>query len=227
MPRWENLPVARLRTSKSSGGAVPSDHEVLVGLRAGDEDLFDEVVELWGSAMLRLALARVKSRAVAEEVVQEAWLTVLRNLDRFEERSAVRTWVLGIVCNLARARARTERRAVPLPPGDAGPVLEAARFRPAEATAWPDHWQLAPIPWPQPEEALLAGETRRVILDAVGALPPAQREVLVLRDLEGFSAHETCDALGLSETNQRVLLHRARSRVRQEIEGYFDATEPT
>jgi RNA polymerase sigma-70 factor, ECF subfamily len=218
--------VARLRASKLPVGGGSSDRVTVVDLRAGDEDVFERLVERWSGAMLRLALARVESRAVAEEVVQDAWLTVLRDLDRFEGRSALRTWVLGIVCNLARARARTERRALPLPHGDAGPVLEAAQFRPAEA-AWPGHWQFGPISWPQPEQALIAGETRRVILAAVGALPPAQREVLVLRDLQGFSARETCEALGLSETNQRVLLHRARSRVRQEIERYFDATELT
>jgi RNA polymerase sigma-70 factor (ECF subfamily) len=218
--------VARLRPLTPGGGAL-SDDDVLQALRAGEERIFGELVERWSGAMLRLALARVDSRAVAEEVVQEAWLTVLRDLDRFEGRSALRTWVLGIVCNLARARARAERRAFPVPPTAAGPVLDDDRFRPPDAEAWPDHWSVGPVPWPGPEEALLAGETRQVILEAVAALPPAQREVLVLRDLEGFSAQDTCNALQLSDTNQRVLLHRARSRVRNEIERYFDATEPT
>jgi RNA polymerase sigma-70 factor (ECF subfamily) len=177
--------------------------------------------------MLRLALARVESRAVAEEVVQEAWLTVLRDLDRFEGRSTLRTWVLGIVCNLARARARAERRASPMPHPDPAPVPGPTRFRAAGARDWPDHWRLGPVAWPAPEEALLAGEARHVIMGAVTALPAAQREVLVLRDLEGFSGPETCAALGLSEGNQRVLLHRARTRVRGEIERYFDATELT
>jgi RNA polymerase sigma-70 factor (ECF subfamily) len=105
-------------------------------------------------------------------------------------------------------------------------VADAARFRPRNAARWPGHWALEPVPWPLPEEALLAGETRRVILDAIVALPPAQREVVVLRDLEGVSAAEACNVLGLSDTNQRVLLHRARSRVRNALERYFDATEP-
>jgi RNA polymerase sigma-70 factor, ECF subfamily len=108
-----------------------------------------------------------------------------------------------------------------------GPVVEPARFRPPDATRWPDHWALGPVPWPVPEEALLAGEAREVILAAIARLPPAQREVLVLRDLEGISAAETCDVLGVSDTNQRVLLHRARSRVRAAIECYFDETEAT
>jgi RNA polymerase sigma-70 factor, ECF subfamily len=106
-------------------------------------------------------------------------------------------------------------------------VMDSARFRPPEARRWPDHWALGPVAWPVPEEALLAGETRSVMLDAIADLPPAQREVLVLRDLEGMSAAEACNVLGLSDTNQRVLLHRARSRVRNALERYFDATEPT
>jgi RNA polymerase sigma-70 factor (ECF subfamily) len=172
--------------------------------------------------MLRLAHVHVPSPDVAEEVVQDAWLTVLRNLHRFERRSSLRTWVLGIVVNLARARGRAERRSSPA----AEPLFEAARFRPA-GDRWPQHWAVGPTPWPTPEEQLLAGETRGVILSAVAALPPAQREVLVLRDLEGAPAEEACNVLGIGDTNQRVLLHRARSRVRKAIEDYFEATEPT
>ena len=213
--------MTRLRASPPAGR---SDAEAL---RAGDEDRFAELVHSWSVPMLRLALARVGSRAVAEEVVQEAWLTVLRDLDRFEGRSTLRTWVLGIVCNVARARARAERRAVPVALDEAGPVVDASRFRAAGAREWPGHWRLGPVPWPAPEDALLAGETCQVMLRAVAALPAAQREVLVLRDLEGFTGEETCAALGLSDGNQRVLLHRARSRVRGEIERYLGATEPT
>ena len=213
-----------LHASGLDARAGASDAEAL---RAGDEERFAELVQRWHAPMLRLALARVGSRAVAEEVVQEAWLTVLRDLDRFEGRSTLRTWVLGIVCNLARARARAERRALPMPLDEAGPVVKPSRFRAPDAREWADHWRLGPIPWPAPEEALLAGEACQVMLRAVAGLPSAQREVLVLRDLEGFSGEETCAALGLSDGNQRVLLHRARSRVRGEIERYFDATEPT
>lgn len=200
---------------------------MLAGIRQGDERVFAELVQRWSGVMLRLALAHVDSRAVAEEVVQEAWLTVLRDSERFERRSSLRTWVLGIVVNLARARARAERRSVARADLESGPAVDPARFRRPGAARWPDHWALGPVPWPVPEEALLAGETRRVILDAIAALPPAQREVLVLRDLEGMGAAEACNVLGLSDTNQRVLLHRARSRVRNALERYFDATEPT
>ena len=203
------------------------DGALVAALRSGDEQVFGELVDGWSGVMLAVALSRVDSRAVAEEVVQEAWLTVLRDLDRFEGRSALRTWVLGIVVNVARSRARVERRSVPLPAEGFGPVVDPARFRPSDARRWPDHWALGPIQWAVPEDALLAGETRQMILDAVAELPPAQREVLALRDLGGLTAAETCNVLGLTDTNQRVLLHRARSRVRQAIERYLDATEPT
>lgn len=175
--------------------------------------------------MLRLALSHVASRAIAEEVVQDAWLTLLRSLDRFERRSSLRTWVVGIVVNLARSRARAERRAVPLPSDAAGSAVDPIRFLPAEHPRWPHHWAVEPMPWPTPEDALLAQETRKVILDAIDELPPSQREVVVLRDVEGFTAAEVCHALGLTDTHQRVLLHRARSRVRNALERYFAATE--
>lgn len=203
-----------------------SDDALLKALRDGDERAFTEMVERWSGAMLRLARSHVDSRAVAEEVVQDAWLTVLRTLDRFERRSSFRTWVFGIVINVARSRARAERR-TPLGTGGSGPVMDPARFRPANADRWPDHWATKPTPWRTPEEDLLAGECGKVILDAIDALPSAQREVLVLRDLEGLSAAEACNVLGLTGTNQRVLLHRGRAHVRNAIEQYFAATEAT
>jgi len=174
--------------------------------------------------MLRVALAHVERRAIAEEIVQEAWLTVLRSLARFERRSALRTWVLGIVVNIARARARIERRSVPLD-DESDRSVDPSRFLPADHPRWPHHWATEPAPWRTPEDDLLAQETRKVIIDAVAALPPAQREVLVLRDLEELGAPEVCNVLGLTDTNQRVLLHRARSRVRAALERYLSAAE--
>jgi RNA polymerase sigma-70 factor (ECF subfamily) len=200
---------------------------LLSALRAGDEGAFSELVQRWSGVMLRLALAHVESRAVAEEVVQDAWLTMLRSLDRFERRSTLRTWVLGIVVNVARSRARAERRLVPLTPGPGETAVDPTRFLAPDHARWPHHWAVEPLPWRTPEEDLLAGETRKVILEAIDDLPPAQREVLVLRDLEGFAAPEVCNILGLSDTHQRVLLHRARSRVRQALERYFAAAEAT
>ena len=176
--------------------------------------------------MLRLALSHVESRAVAEEVVQDAWLTVLRSLDRFERRSSLRTWVLGIVVNCARSRARRERRAVPVSSEPAAAV-DPARFLPPNHPRWPHHWAAEPTQWRTPEAELLAGETRRVMREAIEALPSAQREVLVLRDIEGLPAAEVCNILALTDTHQRVLLHRARSRVRHALERYLGATEAT
>jgi len=201
------------------------DDAVIDAMRRGDERVFTEIVEQWSGIMLRVALAHVGRRAIAEEVVQDAWLTVLRSLDRFERRSTLRTWIIGIVVNLARSRARVERRSVPL--SDDGPEtsVEAARFLPADHPRWPHHWAVEPAPWPTPEDDLLAGETRKVILDAIAALPPSQQEVLVLRDLEAVPAAEVCNALKLTDTNQRVLLHRARSRVRNALERHLGARE--
>jgi RNA polymerase sigma-70 factor (ECF subfamily) len=223
------MEVARAAPSDSSQRprAPRDEDDLLEALRGGDERAFTELVERWSGAMLRIASSHVGSRAVAEEVVQEAWLTVLRDLHRFEGRSALRTWVLGIVVNLARSRGRAERRSVPLPMDAGEPVVDPARFRPSDHPRWPGHWALAPAPWSAPEEALLAAETRTAVLEAIAALPPTQREVLVLRDLEGFTASETCNVLGLGDTNQRVLLHRARSRVRQTIERQFETAETT
>ena len=175
--------------------------------------------------MLRLALAHVATRAVAEEVVQEAWFVVLRDIRRFQRRSTFRTWVLGIVVNIARSRARSERRSIAVSLDDER-AIDGARFQSSDSPSWPDHWALPPVAWQSPEDALLAREVRGVILTAVAGLPPAQQEVLVLRDLEGVSAEETCNVLGLTDTNQRVLLHRARSRVRSAIEQYFRDHDP-
>jgi RNA polymerase sigma-70 factor (ECF subfamily) len=203
------------------------EESLLSAVKAGDERVFTELVKRWSSVMLRLALSHVENRATAEEVVQDAWLTVLRSLERFEGRSAFRTWVLGIVVNLARSRARAERRSVPLLSETSEPALERTRFLPRDHHRWPHHWAVAPVPWRTPEQDLLAGETRKVISDAIDTLPPAQREVLVLRDLEGVPASEVCNILSLTDTHQRVLLHRARSRVRNALERYLAATETT
>ena len=200
-----------------------NDEALIQALRNGDEGTFSEIVDRWNSVMLRVALAHVAIHAVAEEVVQEAWLTMLRSLDRFERRSTLRTWVLGIVVNIARARFRAERRLVPLP--EDGPTVEPSRFLPADHPRWPHHWAIEPVPWKTPEDDLLAEETRRIINAAISELPHAQREVLVLRDLEGMAAAEACNILGVTDTHQRVLLHRARARVRNALERYLSGTE--
>jgi RNA polymerase sigma-70 factor, ECF subfamily len=188
---------------------------------------FAEPVDgLYGS-MLRLAMLHVGNRAVAEEVVQDAWVGVLRQLDRFEGRSSLRTWVLRIVSNRAKTRAVLERRTLPFSSFDGldepgGPAVEPERFLP-HGERWAGHWASPPRSWRDvPEERLLSQETRAEVARAVEVLPVAQRAVIVLRDVEGMTAAETCELLGLSEGNQRVLLHRARSRVRQALERYLD-----
>ena len=212
--------------TRFESASIDRDDDALIeALRSGEERAFSDLVDRWGSAMLRVALAHCDNHAVAEEVVQEAWLTVLRSLDRFERRSTLRRWVLGIVVNIARARSRSERRLVPLAAGDADPTVDPSRFLPADHVRWPHHWAIEPVPWQTPEEVLLAGESLTVIETAIAGLPRAQREVLVLRDLEGFAAADVCNVLGLSDTHQRVLLHRARARVRTALECYLAATE--
>jgi len=178
----------------------------------------------------------VRSRAVAEEVVQETWIGVLRGIDRFEGRSSFKTWLFRILANTAKTRGAREARSAPfssLAPGPGGeegggePAVDPERFLPADDPSRPRGWALAPTPWPAPEERLLSAEVQAVILGAIDALPPAQRETITLRDVEGWSSEEVRNALEISETNQRVLLHRARSKVRAAVEAYFGAGEPT
>jgi RNA polymerase sigma-70 factor (ECF subfamily) len=201
------------------------DAALVTALRARDEAVFSDLVSRWSGAMLRVARAHVPSRGAAEDVVQEAWLVVIRSLDRFERRSSLRTWVLGIVINVARARARAERRAVSLDADQCEPSVDPDRFLPASHPRWPHHWATEPAKWRTPEQDLLDGEARGVIAAAIENLPAAQREVLVLRDIEGLSSAEVCNVAHLTDTNQRVLLHRARSRVRTALERYLAAAE--
>jgi RNA polymerase sigma-70 factor (ECF subfamily) len=201
-----------------------TDDELLQRLRAGDEAAFMDLVDRYGPLMLRVALMHVSSRAVADEVVQEAWLGVLRGLDRFEGRSSLKTWILRIVANQARTRGGRERRTVPvsaLTGDDDEPAVDPARFRPFDDPRYPGGWTLPPAPLP--EDRLLAEETLARVREAISRLPPRQQEVILLRDVEGWEPEEVGDALGLTPGNQRVLLHRARSKVRNELEDYLGA----
>ncbi len=180
--------------------------------------------------LLRVARMYVPSTAVAEEVVQETWIGVLNGIDRFEGRSSLKTWIFRILANIAKTRGERERRSVPFSSAARAaadePSVDPDRFLPASderARAW----AIGPIPWPGPEESLLSGETRDVILDAIEKLPPAQREVITLRDVDGWTSEEVRNALEISETNQRVLLHRARSKVRGAIERHLNPMEST
>jgi RNA polymerase sigma-70 factor, ECF subfamily len=214
-----------------TGSATSADDlELLARLRRGDEAAFTQLVERLHGPMLRVAMAHVGNRALAEEVAQDAWVGVLAQLDRFEGRSSLRTWVLRIVANRARTRAVRERRTLPSSSldglGEPGrPAVEPERFLPA-GHRWAGHWASPPRSWGEvPEERLLSAETRAEVERAVERLPPAQRAVITLRDVEQMTAAETCQLLGLTEGNQRVLLHRARSGVRRALERYLDETE--
>ena len=194
----------------------PEDARLVDGLRAGDEEAFRHLMHLYGGSMLRVAQMYVSSRALAEEVVQDAWVGVLRGIDRFEGRSSLKTWLFRIVANTAKTRGAREARSVPfssLGGADEEPVDPDRFLGPGER--FPGHWA-AP-----PEGRVLADEAMGVIERAIEQLPPAQRTVITLRDIQGLSSEEVRNALDLTETNQRVLLHRARSKVRSALEEYM------
>jgi RNA polymerase sigma-70 factor (ECF subfamily) len=207
-----------------------SEKALLAALRAGDEQAFSALVDAYGAAMRRFALTFVRTQAVADEVVQEAWLGMLRGLDSFEGRSSLKTWLFRIVSNTAKTRAVREARTVPFSAFDAETGIDEAAV-PADRFHGPDHvyaggWVAFPQPWSElPEARLETAETRTVISRAISDLPTAQRIVITLRDVEGLAAEEVCNVLEVSETNQRVLLHRARSKVRAALESYL--TEET
>ena len=191
------------------------------GLRARDEATFEELVSRYGGSMLRVAQLYVRSRAVAEEVVQEAWIGVLDGSSRFEGRSSLKTWIFRILTNKAKTRAMKEGRTIPFSALDpAGPAVDPDRFRGPE-DRYPGHW--AAPPSSLPEERLLESETLALVQHELDNLPPAQALVVTMRDVEGFESAEVCNALEISETNQRVLLHRARSRLRNALEEYVNA----
>ena len=213
-------------------GARPSDEDALVeALRRGDEAAFAKLVDELNGPLTRLALAHVPSRAVAEDVVGDTWLGVIRGIDDFEGRSSLRTWIFQILLNIARTRGKREKRALPFsslrrrdPEGRDEPAVEPSRFE-GPRGEYPGHWARPPVEWQAPEERLASEAARDVMLGAIAKLPERQREVLTLRDMLGYSAEEARNALDLSETNQRVLLHRARSKVRAALERYFEEAE--
>jgi RNA polymerase sigma-70 factor, ECF subfamily len=206
------------------------ERELIEALRRGDESAFARLVDEYGGTLLRVARMYVPTAAVAEEVVQETWIGVLKGIDRFEGRSSLKTWIFRILANIAKTRGERERRSIPFSAAAGAaadePSVDPDRFLPA-GDERARMWALGPAPWQEPEESLLSGETRGVILEAIERLPPSQREVITMRDVEGWSSEDVRNALEISETNQRVLLHRARSKVRGAIEQYLNAMEPT
>jgi RNA polymerase sigma-70 factor, ECF subfamily len=204
-----------------------ADDRVLVeSLRRGDEAAFAWLLDRYHASLTRLARTYVATAATADEVVQETWLAVVTGIGRFEQRSSVKTWLHRILVNRARTKGTREHRSVPVASladeVDADePAVDPSRFRAAGRRA--GAWSSPPTPWDEePEARLLAAETRSVIEEAVAALPPNQQRVITLRDLEGWTATDVCNALDVSETNQRVLLHRARAKVRTALESHFE-----
>ena len=202
-----------------------SDEQTVAALRAGDERVFRELFARTYPMLKRVARSYVASDAVAEEIVQDTWLAIVTGIDRFEGRSALGTWIFSILTNQAKTHSARERRALPLTcvgPRDAEePVVDPDRFQ-KDDEAWPGHWATPPRPWQKPERRLLSLETREHLKDALAELPERQRLIVGLRDIDGHSAEEVCDLLGLSQENQRVLLHRGRSRLRAFLEEYLD-----
>jgi RNA polymerase sigma-70 factor, ECF subfamily len=210
--------------------AQGQDEGLVAALCRGDADAFARLVDRHSPAMIRVAMAYVPTRAAAEEAVQETWIGVMRGIDGFEGRASLKTWIFRILTNVAMRSGARERRSMPFSALAAAentgePSVDPDRFLPADHELFPGHWAIMPARWPTPEEGLLAGETRDVIAAAIAELPPAQRTVIALRDVEGWSSEEVCEALEISAGNQRILLHRARSRVRDEIESYYGAVE--
>ena len=205
--------------------AFADEAELVARLRAGDERAFAGIVERYHATMIAVAHTYVRTRASAEEVVQDAWLGVLTGLDRFEGRSSLKTWIMRILVKTALTRGAREARSVPFSSlaGEGGePTVSPERFRGAN-DAFPGHWTRYPRDWQSvPEDVLLGHETLDQALEAIDGLPEAQRLVITLRDVYDWTADEVCNALDVSNGNQRVLLHRARSRVRTALERHFD-----
>lgn len=204
---------------------LTDDAAVVAALRRGDEAAFTDLVTAYSASLLRLAQDFVRTRSVAEEVVQETWLAVLNGIDRFEGRSSLKTWLFRILVNKAKTRGVREARTVPFSAlaveGDERAVPEE-RFRGPD-NLWPGHWASPPRALDTvPEQRLLAREARERIAEALETLPDSQRVVVTLRDVAGWDSDEVCEALGLSEGNQRVLLHRGRAKLRAALERYIE-----
>lgn len=221
------MPVSGGDPSRSDQTDADDESALIARLRRRDEAAFITLLDRHQAALLRLARTYVPNDAIAEEVVQETWLGVLRGIDRFEGRAALTTWIFAILINCARRRGAREKRSRPFASfaprevDDDAPAVDPDRFLPA-GHRWAGHWAVPPEAWaPAPDAAALDSESRELIAVAIAALPPGQRQVLLLRDVEGWPAADVCHVLALSETNQRVLLHRARAKVRRALDAYY------
>jgi RNA polymerase sigma-70 factor (ECF subfamily) len=205
--------------------ATSADLELVTRLRAGEEQAFETLIAGHHATMLAIARNYVRTGSVAEEVVQDTWLAVLQGLDRFEGRSSLKTWVFAILVHKAKGRGVREGRTVPFAslarePGE--PAVDADRFQSADEP-FPGHWRRYPASWGASPDVVAGNrETVRVAMQAIAELPPTQQAVIRMRDLQGLGSDEVCEVLDVTPANQRVLLHRARSRVRTALEGHFD-----
>jgi len=223
----EMSPILQVATSINLTDFVASDDDshLIELLRDGNEAAFVALIERYSDTMVRLAMFYVTAWPVAEEVVQETWMLVFEHLDHFEGRSSLKTWMFRILTNCAKTWAQRESRSIPfssrsgMSTDHAETAVESDRLLPAEHH-WAGHW-LSVKREEMPEERLLSQETRMCFERAIEALPPNQRRIIILRDIEGWTSDEICSTLGISEGNQRVLLHRARSKVRSALERYF------
>jgi RNA polymerase sigma-70 factor (ECF subfamily) len=225
-------PVLPQRDATAARGPGEDEAVLVAALRRRDEAAFMALVRRHHASMVRLARTFVPSREVAEEVAQETWLAVIQQLDRFEGRSSLRTWIFHILVNQAKTRGARERRSVPFSAfagrDDADePLVEADRFL-DDDHRWAGHWSAPPESWSElPESHLLTAELGARLRAAIDDLPQAQRAVVLLRDVDCLSGPEVCDLLGVSEGNQRVLLHRGRSKVRAALEDYIGKVQVT
>jgi len=224
---------AETESRPANPGAPPAEASaaelrLVQALRAGDEDVFATLVREYGASMLRVASLYVRDRAAAEEVVQDTWLGVLKGIERFEGRSSFKTWLFRILTNTAKSRGEREGRTVPFS-ALARAELESSelsvdpeRFLP-DGERWANHWISSPRRFGDlPEERLLSEETMGLARAAIDGLPEVQRAVITMRDIVGYSSEEVCMELEISEGNQRVLLHRARTKVRRALEQHFE-----
>ena len=210
------------KVATASGSA--DDEQIVAALRAGDEQTFRDLFGRSYPMMKRVARGYVDSDAVAEEIVQETWMAIVTGIEQFQGRSALATWMFSILTKKAKTHRARERRALPFSSiggsGDDEPAVDADRFQ-RDDEAFPGHWATPPRPWQKPERRLMSLEAREHLRQALEELPERQRVIVGLRDVEGLSAEDVCRVLDVSPENQRVLLHRGRSRLRAVLESYL------
>jgi len=208
--------------ARPAEGGRADDAGLIEALRNGDEAAYGAVVDRYTATLLRLASMYVSNEELAADVVQETWIGVLKGIDRFEERSSLKTWICRILVNKAKTAAQREGRTITfsdLGDDELAPAVDPGRFHDQGPNR--GQWSIPPQEWDRPEERLLSKETRAVVERAIADLPTNQRLTITMRDIEDLSSAHTCSVLGTSEGNQRVLLHRARTHVRAALDAYF------